>query len=197
MKENYLIFGMPGSGKGTFCQNLKTKGYKIIAMGDRLRHEVKCDTVLGKQVKSNIDTGTLIADDLAFTLISQELLNSLNEPFAIEGFPSTINQYQLFLKFLKQMALRITLIHLTCTEKLALERISNRMTCTGCAFIFNRILNPSKISDQCNFCGQKLFVRKEDNEEIAKKRIQTFNKITLPILELAKNDIPLFVMDQI
>lgn len=194
MKENYLIFGMPGSGKGTFCQNLKAKGYKIIAMGDRLRRQVKSDTALGKQVKYNIDTGTLISDDLAFAIMSEDF--PLNKPFAIEGFPSTINQYQMFLKFLKQMDLKITFVHLDCTEELALKRILNRMTCSGCAFIYNRVSKPSIIPNHCNFCQQELFVRNEDSEELAKKRIQTFNQKTLPILQLAKKDFPSIVKNQ-
>lgn len=188
MKENYLIFGMPGSGKGTFCQDLKAKGYQIIAMGDRLRHEVKCESALGKQVKNNIDTGTLISDDLAFAIMSDDF--PLNKPFAIEGFPSTINQYQLFLEFLKRMDLKITFVHLECKEELALKRILNRMTCSGCAFIYNRFSKPSKIPNHCNYCQNELFVRNEDSEELANKRIQTFNTKTLPILHRAKKDFP-------
>src|ERR1700722_10952351 len=88
---NYLLIGSPGSGKGTLSEFLSKKGYHIIAMGERLRHEVRAETILGKRIKNNVDQGILIPDDLAFQIISQEIIQA-PRPFAIEGFPSTINQ---------------------------------------------------------------------------------------------------------
>lgn len=189
MEQNYLIMGLPGSGKGTFCHNLKAKGYHIIAMGERLRHEVKAQTVLGKRVKQNVDTGVLIPDDLAFAIIVQEIRQA-PRPFAIEGFPSTIPQYQLFRTFLKNQDQNITVIHLECPEKIARERIVDRLTCCDCSFIYNRKSHPPRQENQCDHCGGVLFHRPEDTLACAEKRIQAYNDKTFPIVHLAKEDFP-------
>ncbi|MFI5344300.1 MAG: adenylate kinase family protein [Chlamydiales bacterium] len=197
LKKNFIVIGSPGSGKGTLCEVLREKGYFVIALGQKLRQEVQEQTELGRQIQENIDHGILIADDLAFNLISQALEGMLNaqKPFVIEGFPSTINQYQLLVHFLKERDLlkTITLIYLDCPEETALERMINRLTCQSCSHLYNLSSKPPRQENRCDLCGKPLFHRKEDTLPCALHRINTFKDQTFPIVELAKEHFPLLV----
>lgn len=181
--------GLPGSGKGTLCWGLKEQGYSIIGLGSLLRKEAEQATEIGKQILIHINQGILIPDGLAVSLASQEIDRALNEkkPFAIEGFPSTVNQFHLFKNFLKERKISLLLIHLECTEEEALNRLTHRITCKKCERIFNSIFKPPANLSICE-CGGELFKRTEDTAECGKKRHETFKEKTQPIIDLIKEE---------
>jgi len=116
------------------------------------------------------------------------------KPFAIEGFPSTINQYHLFVEFLKEGHLlqTIVLIYLDCFAETALKRIVDRLTCQECSQIYNLSYNLPRQENRCDRCGGILFHRPEDSLAYAKKRLQTFKDKTYPVIQLADENLSFF-----
>ena len=91
---NIVLFGPPGSGKGTQAQNLIQKfNLKQIATGDLFRHNIKNETELGKLAKSYMDKGELVPDQVTIDMLIDELKKPTDaKGFIFDGFPRTAFQ---------------------------------------------------------------------------------------------------------
>ena len=91
---NIVLFGPPGSGKGTQAQNLIQKfNLKQISTGDLFRHNIKNETELGKLAKSYMDTGELVPDQVTIDMLTDELKKPTDaKGFIFDGFPRTAFQ---------------------------------------------------------------------------------------------------------
>src|SRR4249919_3032454 len=91
---NLILFGPPGSGKGTQSEKLIAKyGFKHLATGDILRAEIANKTALGMEAKSLMDRGQLVPDEVVIGMISAALENNPGVPgFLFDGFPRTTAQ---------------------------------------------------------------------------------------------------------
>lgn len=91
---NIVLFGPPGSGKGTQAQNLIQKfNLKQISTGDLFRHNIKNETELGKLAKSYMDKGELVPDQVTIDMLIDELKKTTDaQGFIFDGFPRTVFQ---------------------------------------------------------------------------------------------------------
>ncbi len=91
---NIVLFGPPGSGKGTQAQNLIQKfNLKQISTGDLFRHNIKSETELGKLAKSYMDKGELVPDQVTIDMLTDELKKPTDaKGFIFDGFPRTAFQ---------------------------------------------------------------------------------------------------------
>ena len=91
---NIVLFGPPGSGKGTQAQNLIQKfNLKQISTGDLFRHNIKNETELGKLAKSYMDKGELVPDQVTIDMLTDELKKPTDaQGFIFDGFPRTAFQ---------------------------------------------------------------------------------------------------------
>lgn len=90
---NIVILGQPGAGKGTVCEQLiKDYNYNFICAGDLLRDEKKSNSALGQEISNIIDKGNLVPDYLISEMILNQISNSRDEFFLIDGYPRTIGQ---------------------------------------------------------------------------------------------------------
>jgi adenylate kinase len=91
---NIVLFGPPGSGKGTQAQNLIQKfNLKQISTGDLFRHNIKNETELGKLAKSYMDKGELVPDQVTINMLTDELKKPTDaKGFIFDGFPRTAFQ---------------------------------------------------------------------------------------------------------
>ena len=89
---NAIIFGAPGSGKGTYASRLQSRlGVDVIAMGDIFRENLKEDTPLGRKVKSYVEKGLLVPDDIVIDVLKRRLTKVPKEKgFILDGYPRTI-----------------------------------------------------------------------------------------------------------
>jgi adenylate kinase len=181
---NAIIFGAPGSGKGTYASRLQAKlGVDVIAMGDIFREIMKEESELGKKVKGYVENGLLVPDNTVNEVLKQRLAKiPSGKGFILDGYPRTVDQA----KTLEKTAKVDVIILLMVPDWVIIERLSSRRICRNCGTVYNiRFLKP-KVEGICDRCGGPLYQRPDDTPEIIKKRIQVYEEQTQPILRLFK-----------
>lgn len=160
---NLILFGPPGSGKGTQSEKLISKyGLKHLSTGDLLRSEIAGQTPLGLEAKSFMDKGQLVPDEVVIGMISSALdANPEASGFLFDGFPRTEAQAEALDKLLK---LKKTSIHLM----LALEVSEEELV--------SRLLNRGKTSGRSD----------DTNETVIRARIAEYHKKTSAVADYYK-----------
>jgi adenylate kinase len=192
---NAIIFGAPGSGKGTYASRLQAKlGVDVIAMGDIFREILKEDTPLGRKVKGYVEKGLLVPDDIVIEVLKQHLVQVPKEKgFILDGYPRTIEQAKALEKIAKIDVILLQMV----PDWIIIERLSSRRICRNCGAVYNiRFLKP-KVENVCDKCGGALYQRSDDNPEVIKKRIQVYQEQTSPLLQHYKEKRVPFVISSI
>ena len=156
--KNVVIFGAPGSGKGTYSAELvKHFGMGHISTGDVLRAEIKNGTELGKIADSYISQGQLIPDELMIDILAATYDKFPGGGVIFDGFPRTIPQAEALKKMLQERGHDMgVMIELVVEEDVLMERLLNRAKIEG---------------------------RADDNEETIKKRFNVYHTQTAPLSE--------------
>ena len=162
--KNIIIFGAPGSGKGTYSEEIVAK-YDMghISTGDVLRGEIKNGTELGNIAKGYIDNGQLIPDALMIDILAKtyDSMSSANGVI-FDGFPRTIEQAEALKRMLSERGHDMgMMIELVVDEETLMARLLNRAIEQG---------------------------RADDNEETIEKRFEVYNKQTSPLAEWFQNE---------
>ena len=188
-KTKLVIFGPPGSGKGTYASRLQTKlNVDVFSTGDILREIMKEESSLGKKVKSYVEKGQLVPDDVVTQVLKERMSRaSSKNGVVLDGFPRTIEQAKTLNKLIKIDAI----IKLTVPDWIIVDRLSSRWICRSCGEVYNiRFLKP-KIEGICDKCGGQLYQRSDDTPKVIKDRIGVYERQTEPILKYyMKNKIP-------
>ncbi|MBO5537459.1 MAG: adenylate kinase [Prevotella sp.] len=158
--KNIVIFGAPGSGKGTQSDKMIEKyGFGHISTGDVLRSEIKNGTELGKTAKQYIDQGQLIPDELMISILASvyDKHGNDHEGVIFDGFPRTIPQAEALKKMLAERNHNVAaMIELDVPEDELMKRLLLRGQQSG---------------------------RSDDNEETIKKRLGVYHSQTQPLVE--------------
>ena len=161
--KNIVIFGAPGSGKGTQSElMIKKYGFGHISTGDVLRSEIKNGTELGKTAKAFIDKGQLIPDELMIDILASvyDSFGKEHKGVIFDGFPCTIPQAEALKKMLAERGHSVAaMIELYAPEDILMARLLNRGKEQG---------------------------RSDDNEETIKKRLAVYNTQTAPLIDWYK-----------
>lgn len=156
--KNLVIFGAPGSGKGTQSDLLVQKyGFKHISTGDVLRGEIKKGSELGKTAQGYIDNGKLIPDELMIDILAATY-DALcpAEGIIFDGFPRTIPQAEALKTMLSERETEVAgMLELSVPEEMLIERLINRGKTSG---------------------------RVDDNKETIQKRLAVYNEQTAPLI---------------
>jgi len=131
---NLILFGPPGSGKGTQSERLISKyGLKHLSTGDLLRSEIAGLTPLGLAAKSYMDKGQLVPDEVVIEMISSALDNNPQaNGFLFDGFPRTTAQAEALDKLLTQKGTSIAVVlALQVSEEELVKRLLNRGLTSG------------------------------------------------------------------
>ena len=131
---NIILFGKPGSGKGTQAEFIKEK-YELvhISTGDLFRQNIKNQSELGKLAQKYMNNGDLVPDTVTIGMLKSEVESNINaNGFLFDGFPRTVDQAVSLDKFLDKKNLRIDLtIAIDVKEEILIERILNRGLTSG------------------------------------------------------------------
>ena len=192
---NAIIFGAPGAGKGTYSSRLKAKlGVDVIAMGDIFRENLKADTPLGKKVKSYVEKGLLVPDDIVIDVLKQRL-NEVpkGKGFILDGYPRTVAQAETLEGIAKIDVILLQMV----PDWIIIERLSSRRICKNCGAVYNiRFLKP-KVEGVCDKCGGQLYQRSDDTPEVIKQRLQVYQEQTSPLLRYYKEKQVPFIVSSI
>lgn len=168
----FVFFGPPGSGKGTQAQYLVKKyGFRHISTGQLLRQEIQNKTALGLDIKSHIEAGELVSDDVMLELVKNVFKDKNSEHVIFDGFPRTVHQAIAFEDILSVNNLRVDLvINFEVSFDHLLERVKGRLTCKTCGHVYHEINNPPIKTGVCDFCHGVEFEKRNDDEDSALKR---------------------------
>ena len=179
--KKIILLGAPGAGKGTLAIKMKDK-YNIphISTGDILRENIRNKTDLGMKAKDLIDKGQLVPDELVVEIIKDRLSkDDAKKGCILDGFPRNIKQAEVLDSFYDIDVV----INMVADVKVILERLTGRRVCK-CGGTFNvKFLNGS---DTCSICGEKLYTRDDDKEEVILDRLNVYNQSTAPLIEYYK-----------
>jgi len=191
-KLKAIIFGAPGAGKGTYSSRLQAKlGVDVIAMGDIFREAVKENSELGKKVKSYVEKGALVPDNVVIDVLKNRLSKVLKgKGFILDGFPRTIDQA----RALEGITNIDAILLLDVPDEIIIERLSARRICRKCGEVYNiRFLKP-KMEGICDKCGGELYQRSDDNPEVIKNRLKVYKDQTEPLITFyKKKNVPFVV----
>ncbi len=183
---NIIILGPPGAGKGTQAKFIEESfGIVQLSTGDMLRKQVAEGDELGAQIKSIMDSGALVPDDLMIDLISKRILEpDCANGFILDGFPRTAAQAQALDKMLDQYDKSLNaVIQIIVDEDALIDRITGRISCQACGASYHKVNNPPAVEGVCDACGEaKLHHRSDDTKEAVHSRLATYHANTAPIL---------------
>ncbi|MAW01416.1 MAG: adenylate kinase [Candidatus Pelagibacter sp.] len=183
---NIIIFGPPGAGKGTQSNFLiQDHGMFQVSTGDLLRNELKKVSELSKQIKSIMDAGKLVSDNIIYSLIEKKLSDKeIKNKIIFDGFPRNLDQVSKLELMLQKHDQKISkVLNLKVDYSILIKRLSGRISCSNCKKTFNEFFDPPP----SNCCQKQEFIkRSDDNEETVSKRLKTYDNETLPILEFYK-----------
>lgn len=171
---NLVLFGPPGSGKGTQAKILQEKeGWPQLSTGDMLRAAIAAGTELGKKCKAVMDAGELVSDEIVIGIISERYDQPDCAKGAIfDGFPRTIPQAEALDGMLKARDKKIDLvIELKVDDKVLIDRVKARIAQSGGA------------------------VRADDTPETLQNRLNVYYQNTAPLLEYYKKQGKLVTVD--
>ena len=176
-----ILLGPPGAGKGTQAEILVKKlGVPQISTGDILRNAVKNGTPLGLQAKAIMDAGDLVPDDVIIGVVKERLIaDDCKNGYIFDGVPRTIAQAEA----LDNRSIVIdTVLSIEVPDEVIISRLSGRRTCPVCGMIFHIETKKPKVEGICDACGAALIIRKDDEADTIKNRLQTYHKETEPLI---------------
>ena len=175
-----IILGAPGAGKGTQSEKISEK-YNIpaISTGEILRNAISCGTELGMTAKSYMEAGQLVPDEVVIGIIKDYLTkDECKNGFILDGFPRSIPQAEA----LDKMGVKIdAVLSIEVADERIVERMSGRRVCPGCGASYHTSYQPSAKEGVCAKCGADLIIRKADNPDTVKARLQTYHNQTEPL----------------
>jgi adenylate kinase len=175
------MLGPPGAGKGTQGERF-AMGHRIprISTGDILRDEMHTGTPLGKAVKSVIDRGELVSDEVMIDIVTDRLSRpDAQNGFVLDGFPRTVAQAEALDRMMAGRDPLIVLDIVVPEAELA-RRLGSRMICEACGHNADgRETQPGV----CHYCGGRLTQRADDNAAIVLERFKVYQTATKPLVD--------------
>lgn len=195
MKKVFIFLGPPGCGKGTQTTRLSQKlEIPHVDTGSLLRKNIQDNTPFGIEAKKYIDKGQLVPIEVVQNVIKDRIKkDDCKDGFILDGFPRSIEQADALKDILKEVT-PFTLkddalaIYFDIANEVLIQRLVNRRSCPKCGMIYNLISSPPKLMNYCDICDTQLIQRKDDNEETARLRFETYENETKPLLEYFENE---------
>lgn len=181
-----LLFGPPGSGKGTQSPLIsRLLQIPAISTGEMLRAEVEEGTPLGKEARAVLAAGQLVSDEI----VNEMLVHRITQPdckngFLLDGYPRTLPQAEFLDAKLAELGYPPpTVFHLATPQSVLIERISSRRQCPKCGRIYNLLFKPPLRPGVCDDDGTRLVRRSDDSVEVVRARLEAYERMTAPIMD--------------
>ena len=179
---NLIVLGPPGAGKGTQAHAICMRfSIPQISTGDMLRAAIAAGSILGQRVKSIMDAGALVSDNVILELVTERLLEpDCKSGFLFDGFPRTIPQAEAL------TSNGITLDHvleIDVTDEEVIRRITGRRIHEASGRVYHVVFNPPQVEGKDDQTGDMLVQRVDDTEETVKERLKLYHDQTRPLVE--------------
>ena len=182
MAVKLVLFGRQGAGKGTQSALLSEHyGAPHISTGDMLRTAMAEGTDFGRQAQQYVDAGALLPDEIMLGLITERVAHDdvQTNGFLLDGFPRTVGQAEGLLDITPiDLA-----VNLDVPREIVLERLSSRRVCQDCGAIYSTSLPPTS-PWTCDNCGGQVVQRADDTPDAINKRLEAYERDTVPAIEL-------------
>ena len=174
---NLILLGAPGAGKGTQAELLIEKlGIPGISTGNMLREAIANGTELGKKVKSYMDGGLLVPDELIMGIVAERTAQpDCANGFILDGVPRTLAQAEAL------DAAGVVIDHVVSIEiddSVIEGRMTGRRVCSKCGASYHIAANPPKAEGICDVCQGELMIRKDDAAETVRHRLEVYHSLT-------------------
>ena len=183
----YIIFlGAPGAGKGTQAATVAQELNLVhIATGDLFRQAIEQESELAMQVKSYMEKGMLVPDEVTIRMVLERISAPDCETGVIfDGFPRTLKQAGALDEALARQGKAIDkVVYIKVAEEELLERLSGRWICRQCQAPYHAVNSPPKVTGKCDRCGGELYQRPDDTIETIKKRLAVYFDETAPLID--------------
>jgi adenylate kinase len=182
-----ILFGSPGSGKGTQAKLLRQTIGPHISTGDMLRAHISAGDDLGRKAETLIKAGKLVPDEMVNQLVEERILKpDCKDGLILDGYPRTVKQAEVLLKIMKRDGFWPAVVHLMVDYEKIVARLSGRRQCPVCGTIYSLTSNSPKVAGKCDLDGTVLVTREDDKESVIRERLREYDSQTLPILSFFK-----------
>lgn len=174
-----ILLGAPGAGKGTQAEKICAKlSIPTISTGNMIREAMASGSELGLKVKSIVEAGGLVSDEIVIALVRERLAqDDCQNGFILDGFPRTIPQAEA----LDAMGVGIDcVLSIEVPDEAIVDRMSGRRVC-ACGASYHTEYKKPKQEGICDVCGGKLVLRKDDAPETVRDRLHTYHEQTEPL----------------
>ena len=174
---NLILLGAPGAGKGTQAELLvKQLNIPQISTGNMLREAMRNGSELGKQVKSLMDAGALVPDDIIMSIVAERVAQpDCANGFILDGVPRTLAQAEA----MDAKGIRIDhVVSIEIDDAVIEGRMTGRRVCTKCGASYHIVANPPKVDGICDQCGEAVSIRKDDTPETVRHRLEVYHTTT-------------------
>ncbi len=184
MPPALVLFGSPGSGKGTQAKLLRTYlDVPHISTGDMLRTHIGMKDEIGQKAEQLTKAGKLVPDELVNQLVEVRLAQQdARQGIILDGYPRTLNQASVLLDLLQKSGFRPAVVHLVVDYERIVARLSGRRQCPLCGTLYSLATNPPRVAGICDLDGAALVTREDDQESVIRERLLEYDRQTVPIL---------------
>jgi adenylate kinase len=203
---NLIMLGPPGAGKGTQSSRFAhARGIPKVSTGDILRQAVHDDTEIGRRVKTVMDRGELVNDELMTGIVRERLERpDARQGFILDGFPRTVAQAVMLDEMIDGRG-PLLVIDIVVPEAELVRRLSARMICAACGAnagdfsgpagagaVAEKVMMPAAAgmaaaeaarSQRCRVCGGPLVQRSDDSDGVVLERLKVYHRQTEPLVE--------------
>jgi adenylate kinase len=181
-----ILFGAPGSGKGTQARLLREHCVNgpHISTGDMLRQHIASGDEIGLQSRDTMKAGRLVPDELVNRLVEERIQQpDCREGFILDGYPRTVNQATVLRQMAAQFGVDTSVVHLLVDYEKLVARLSGRRQCPVCGTLYSLTTNPPKVAGICDRDGTVLITREDDRESVIRERLKQYELETRPVLD--------------
>ncbi len=173
-----IMFGAPGSGKGTQAKLLsEALGVPHISTGDMLRERIARKDSLGLEVEGILQAGGLVSDEIVNRLVAERIEQpDCAAGFILDGYPRTVNQAKVLTEV---PGITPLVVYLKVDYNVIVARLAGRRLCPVCGTVYNLSREALKV---CKNDGSKLMIREDDREEVVRERLKAYETQTRPVL---------------
>ena len=179
-----MLLGKQGAGKGTQAARLGEHfGLAHLSTGDMFRNQAAYGTAFGLEAKRYMDAGDLVPDEIVVGVIEECIVpgGPLGDGFVLDGFPRTLHQARELDRVISGSPLHLV-VDLDVPREIVFDRIAGRRVCESCQRVYHVNLAPEH-GWVCDTCGGSVRQRDDDTEDAVERRLELYERETVPIVE--------------